>query len=156
MTIINIIAVGKMKAEYLPLLKMYSDRLRPFCKLKITELPEAFVPENPSTADIEKALGQESKGFLPAIKSGNFCTALCVEGKQLTSEAFADIMAKQGGAHLCFFIGSSHGLSDKIKQKSQLQLSLSDMTFPHALARIVLLEQIYRGFMINSNSRYHK
>jgi 23S rRNA (pseudouridine1915-N3)-methyltransferase len=134
---------------------MYSERLRPFCKLKVTELTEAFVPENPSAGDIEKALNAEAKGFLPHIKSGSFSTALCVEGKTLTSEGFASVLS-DNSSHLNFFIGSSHGLSDIVKQKVNLKLSLSSMTMPHSLARVVLLEQIYRGFMINNGGKYHK
>jgi 23S rRNA (pseudouridine1915-N3)-methyltransferase len=149
--------VGKLKSEYEAACAMYEKRLSGHIKLNLKELPEAFLPQNPSPADIKKALDTEGNTMIAfSQKSGGQNVALCVEGKPLSSEAFAKILCQSNGGHVNFFIGSSHGLSENVKKFADLKLSLSQMTLPHALARVFLLEQIYRGVMINAGSKYHK
>jgi 23S rRNA (pseudouridine1915-N3)-methyltransferase len=150
--IINILTVGKLKTEYEAAARMYEKRLSGRIKLTVKELPEAFLPQNPSDADIKKALDTEAKAFAPFLGKG-VAVALCVEGKALSSEDFAEVLTD---GHINFFIGSSHGLAESVKKAADLRLSLSQMTLPHALARVFLLEQIYRGLMIKSGSKYHK
>jgi 23S rRNA (pseudouridine1915-N3)-methyltransferase len=148
--IVNIIAVGKLKPEYESAARMYEKRLSGRIKLAIKEIPEGYLPQNPTEADIKKALDLEAKSFV----SQGTSVALCVEGKQLSSEDFAELLAKNN--HIDFYIGSSHGLAESVKKAANVRLSLSQMTLPHALARVFLLEQIYRGVMINAGSKYHK
>jgi 23S rRNA (pseudouridine1915-N3)-methyltransferase len=150
--IINLLTVGKLKTEYEAAARMYEKRLSGRIKLTVKELPEAFLPQNPSDSDIKKAVDTEAKAFAAFLTKG-MNVALCVEGKPLSSEDFAEVLRN---GHVNFFIGSSHGLAESVKKAADLRLSLSQMTLPHALARVFLLEQIYRGIMINSGSKYHK
>ena len=157
---INIICIGKLKEKYLKDAQdEYSKRLSRFCKLKITELSEAPLSENYSDAEMYAALEKEADAINSALKGSDCIVTLCVEGKQKSSEAFADFMKKnmiEGKSNFAFIIGSSCGLSERIKKASHLKLSFSEMTFPHQLMRIILLEQVYRGFKINANEKYHK
>ena len=130
-----------------------------FCKLNIVEVNEAQLPENYSEAEKEIALCKEGEGIISALKNSDYIIALCVEGKQKTSEEFSQMISKNmvlGKSNFSFVIGGSDGLSDKVKQMSDTRLSFSEMTFPHQLMRVILLEQIYRGFKIMSNEKYHK
>lgn len=157
---INIICIGKLKEAYLrDACSEYSKRLGAFCKLNITELTPYRLPENPSPAQIEAALEEEGKRILALIKNTDAVIAMCIEGRQFSSEelsaAVSDISAKETG-RITFIIGGSFGLSPEVKSRARIKLSMSRMTFPHQLARVMLLEQIYRAFMISSGGKYHK
>ena len=157
---VNIICIGKLKEKYLKDAETeYAKRLSRFCKLKITELSEAPLAENYSDAEKNIALKKEAEMISAALKGADVIVSLCVEGKQKSSEDFADFISKkmiEGKSNFAFVIGSSCGLSETVKKMSHLRLSFSEMTFPHQLMRIILLEQIYRGFKINANEKYHK
>ncbi|MCL2195227.1 MAG: 23S rRNA (pseudouridine(1915)-N(3))-methyltransferase RlmH [Oscillospiraceae bacterium] len=144
MQTIKLIAVGKLKEDYLrAACAEYTKRLSAFCKLEVIEL------EPQRSLELEAKLLQSKLG-----KQASVC-ALCVEGKPLTSEVFAAWLAKQP-SEVDFLIGSSHGLCDSIKARADLRLSMSAMTLPHQLARVVLLEQVYRACSINGGGKYHK
>ena len=156
---ITIITLGKLKEKYLrDAVGEYAKRLSRYCKLDIVELNPVLLPEKPSRSEIDSALEREAEGIEKHIPEGSVVTALCVEGKSIASEQLADFVAgnTNSGKNMCFIIGSSYGLSDSIKQKAKFKLSLSAMTFPHQLFRVMLLEQIYRAFKINEGSTYHK
>lgn len=158
---INLITVGKLKESYLrEAVLEYSKRLSGYCKLSITELAESRLSENPSEKEIQNALLNESKMIDEYInKSSAYNIAMCIEGKQLSSSEFSqkiDDIGISGKSTINFIIGSSYGISQSIKNKSDLKLSMSKMTFPHQLARVILLEQIYRAFQISSGGKYHK
>ena len=157
---INIICVGKLKEDYLRMAcAEYGKRLGAFCKLRVTELTPARLPDNPNDAQIEAALSDESERILAKISPNEAIFALCIEGKELSSESFSKEIEKcavSGFGSLCFVIGGSHGLSPEVKNRAKFRLSMSPMTFPHQLARVMLLEQIYRAFMISSGGKYHK
>ncbi len=156
---ITLITLGKLKEKYLrDAVDEYAKRLSRYCKLDIVELTPITLSENPSQSEIDAALLKEAEGIEKRIPEGSVVTALCVEGKSNTSEQFAEYILKNTnfGKNMCFIIGSSYGLSDVIKQKSDFKLSLSAMTFPHQLFRVMLLEQIYRAFKINEGGTYHK
>ncbi len=155
---INIITVGKLKEEYLrSACAEYSKRLQAFCNLKIIELDEYRLPDRPSDKEIANALENEARGIMK--HASGYIISMCIEGKQIKSEALAEKfndIAVSGNSQISIIIGSSYGLSEKIKSASDLKLSMSQMTFPHQLARIMLLEQVYRSFMILSGKSYHK
>ena len=157
---INIICIGKLKEEYLrSACSEYEKRLGAFCRLKITELTPARLPDNPNPAQISSALSDESERILAKISPNEAVFALCIEGKELSSESFSKEIEKcavSGFGSLCFIIGGSHGLSPEVKSRAKFRLSMSPMTFPHQLMRVILLEQIYRGFMIAADRKYHK
>ena len=157
---ISLICVGRMReTHYISAFAEYEKRLKPYCKLDLIELPEIKLPQNPSQAEIDSGLQKESLEIENSIPSGAYVIALCIEGKQLSSTEFAGLFhkcANDGKSRLCFIIGSSFGLDNCIKKRADFCLSMSEMTFPHHLARVMLAEQIYRGIMINENSKYHK
>ncbi len=157
---VNIVAVGKIKEKYLKdAIDEYSKRLSRFCKLKITEVPDEPMSDRPSDAEKSAILKKEAEKISAVIGTTDVLVTLCVEGKQLPSEKFADFFAQQtvkGASSFTFVIGGSLGLSNEIKAKSKLKLSFSEMTFPHQLMRVILLEQVYRAFKINANESYHK
>lgn len=156
---ITLITLGKLKEKYLrDAVEEYAKRLSRYCKLDIIELSPVTLSDNPSQSEIDTALLKEAETIEKRIPDGSIVTALCVEGKSNTSEQLAEFVEKNTneGKNMCFIIGSSFGLSDTVKQKSNLKLSLSAMTFPHQLFRVMLLEQIYRAFKINEGSTYHK
>ncbi|MBQ9374762.1 MAG: 23S rRNA (pseudouridine(1915)-N(3))-methyltransferase RlmH [Ruminococcus sp.] len=158
---INLITVGKLKEKYWrDACAEYAKRLSAFCKLEIVELNESRLSDNPSQKEIENALSNEAKAMMPYIdKKSTANIAMCIEGKQLSSVELSDktdSFALQGYSTVNFIIGSSFGIADEIKEKCQLRLSMSKMTFPHQLARVMLLEQIYRAFQIQNNTKYHK
>lgn len=156
---ITLITLGKLKEKYLrDAVEEYAKRLSRYCKLDIIELSPVTLSDNPSQSEIDTALLKEAEIIEKRIPDGSVVTALCVEGKSNTSEQLAEFVEKNTneGKNMCFIIGSSFGLSDTVKQKSNLKLSLSAMTFPHQLFRVMLLEQIYRAFKINEGSTYHK
>lgn len=156
---ITFITLGKLKEKYLrDACGEYQKRLSRYCKLDIIELTPIALPEKPSQTEIDSALLREAEMIEKRIPENCTVTALCVEGKQLPSEKFADFVSKNtnSGKNMCFIIGSSYGMSNTVKQKANLKLSLSEMTFPHQLFRVMCLEQIYRAFKINEGSAYHK
>lgn len=157
---IDLIVLGRLKEEYLRAASAeYEKRLGAFCKLNITVLEPVKLPENASNSQIEDALITEGDRILSKIPVSCFTVALCIEGKQLSSEELAQTMEKtavNGISEMAFIIGSSYGLSERVKRIADARLSMSRMTFPHQLARVMLMEQLYRAFSINSNRRYHK
>ena len=157
---VSIICVGKMKEKfYIDAAAEYVKRLSRFCKLEIVELPEDRLPDDPSQAQIDAALAKEAESIRSKLPASCYIIAMCVEGKTRSSEELARLMEEsihQGGSHLVFLIGGSFGLHPSIKALASFKLSMSPMTFPHHLARVMLLEQIYRGYQINTGSKYHK
>ena len=158
--VIKIIAVGKLKEKYLrEAFAEYEKRLSGYCRLDVAELEPEKLSDDPSDKDVEKALEREAEKIIPKIPAGSFVIPLCVEGKQKTSEGFAELIEKESSAGkgvFVFIIGGSYGLSDRIKSMADLRLSMSEMTFPHRLARIMLAEQLFRAFAIMNNRKYHK
>ena len=159
MLTINIICIGKLKESYwIEACKEYQKRLGAFCKFRIMEVEESKLPEKPSQMQIQQALISEGEKILQ-LAANSIVIPLCIEGKQISSTALAEhlsILTVNGVSKINFVIGSSHGLSEIVKNRCSLQLSMSRMTFPHQLARIMLCEQIYRAFQIQHNGRYHK
>ena len=157
---VNIICVGKLKEKYLTdAIKEYSTRLSAFCKFSIVELSEYSLPEKPSQAQIDKALSEEGKEIIKRLSKNSFVVPMCIEGKQLSSEELSEKIsdaAVMGKSAVDFIIGSSFGLAPEVKAKGDMRLSMSKMTFPHQLARVMLSEQIYRAFQISSGGKYHK
>ena len=157
---INIICIGKLKEEYLRgACAEYSKRLGAFCKLNIIELKESRLPENPSASEISAALKNEGESILAKVNQSDYVTALCIEGKPVSSEELSEKIANTGVSGygtVDFIIGGSFGLCAEVKNRADFKLSMSRMTFPHQLARVILLEQIYRSFMISSGGKYHK
>ena len=157
---VSIICVGKMKEKfYIDAAAEYIKRLSRFCKLEIIELPEDRLPEDPSQAQIDAALAKEADAIRSKLPQNAVIIAMCVEGKLRSSEELAGLMADaagRGGSHLVFLIGGSFGLHPSVKALAATKLSMSPMTFPHHLARVMLLEQIYRGYQIDAGSKYHK
>lgn len=159
MMTVSLICVGKLKEKYWrDACAEYEKRLSAFCRFQIVELPESRLPDTPSEAQKEAALEEEGKRILTAAGNAHLI-ALCIEGKEQSSERLASTVQElsiRGVSSLAFCIGSSFGLSPRVKQAAQLRLSFSPMTFPHQLARVMLCEQIYRVFQINTNGKYHK
>lgn len=156
---ITVIALASLKEKYLKeAADEYIKRLGAFCNLKIIELDPVRLPEKPSYAEISAALSREAELIAKKIPAGDFVVPLCIEGKQLSSEEFAEMLEEKVniGRGVTFIIGSSCGLSDDIKRRADLKLSFSKMTFPHKLFRVMLLEQLYRAFKICSGGAYHK
>ncbi|MBQ2390425.1 MAG: 23S rRNA (pseudouridine(1915)-N(3))-methyltransferase RlmH [Clostridia bacterium] len=156
---VTIIAVGSLKEKYLrDAMAEYSKRLSAFCKFNVIEIAPVRIPESPSQGEISSALQKEGAAILSKIPRGAQTVAMCIEGKQQSSERLAQTISNNAGnfGSIVFIIGGSHGLCDEVKKKSNIRLSMSEMTFPHQLARVMLTEQIYRAFMINSNNKYHK
>jgi 23S rRNA (pseudouridine1915-N3)-methyltransferase len=157
---IRLICVGKLKERfYSEAVAEYSKRLGAFCRLELIELPEERLSENPSVSEIETALSREAEQIEKKLLKDGSLVCLCVEGGQMGSEAFAGLLTRtenSGRPRISFVIGGSFGLSQKLKERANLRLSMSKMTFPHHLARVMLLEQIYRGFQIKEGSKYHK
>lgn len=157
---ITVLCVGKLKEKfYADACAEYQKRLTRCCKLELIELPEQRLPENPSEAEIEAALGREADAILEKLPRVGTVVALCLEGRTMPSEQLADTLAHyaaQGVSQVTFLIGGSFGLAERVKRKADLRLSMSPMTFPHHLARVMLLEQIYRAYQIQGGTRYHK
>ena len=157
---VTIICTGKLKEKfYLDAAAEYAKRLSRFCTLTILELPEERLPESPSPAQIKAALAREADAVRAKLPAGCLLIAMCVEGQERSSEALARYLAEaaaRGAGHIVFLIGSSYGMHPSLKQQADLRLSMSPMTFPHHLLRVMLLEQIYRAYQINAGSKYHK
>ena len=156
---ITVICVGKLKEKfYAQAAAEYAKRLGRYCKLELIELPEQRLPENPSPAEIERALAREAEAVRAKLPPSAALAALCIEGTLHSSEAFSRLLDGPGGGEkgLVFLIGSSFGLAPALKQAAWVRLSMSPMSFPHHLARVMLLEQIYRGFQIREGGKYPK
>lgn len=157
---IALIAMGKLKEKfYISAAQEYAKRLSGYCRFTLLELPEYRLPENPSPAEIAAGLEKEAEDILPRIPRGAWFCVLTPEGKVISSEAFAEKLASvklSGKSSACFLIGSSFGIAPRVKQKADFKLSMGPMTFPHHLARIMVLEQLYRVETIQAGSRYHK
>ncbi len=157
---ITIISVGKIKEKYLKnAIKEYDKRLSRYCKLAHIEISDEKAPENLSEIEMENIKNKEGEGILKHIKDGTYVIALDIQGEMLSSEKFAeklDKLALQGKSTIVFIIGGSLGLSEEVIKKAHMKLSFSPMTFPHQLMKVILLEQIYRGFRINRGEPYHK
>jgi len=157
---ISVICVGKIKEKYLAEgIKEYSKRLSRYCKLEITELPDEQTPDGASPALEAQIKEREGQRILKAIKADSYVIALAIEGQKLTSEKFArtiENLAVQGKSHITFVIGGSLGLAPEVLRRADYLLSFSDMTFPHQLMRVILLEQVYRCYRIIHHEPYHK
>ncbi len=157
---ITLLCVGKLKEKfYAEAAAEYVKRLSRYCKLDIVELPEERLPEGPSPAQIDAALAKEAEAIRGKLPPSCTLAALCVEGRERSSEDLAELMARwanRGESRVVFLIGGSHGLHESVKAEAAEKLSMSPMTFPHHLARVMLLEQIYRAYQINAGTRYHK
>ena len=158
---VRILCVGKLKERfYLDAAQEYAKRLSPYCRLTVQELSEQRLLPSPSRAQIDAALAQEGQTIASHIPAGAFVVALCVEGALRSSPQLAELVLRrqQDGEHkhLVFLIGGSYGLDEGVKSRADVRLSMSPMTFPHHLARVMLLEQLYRAFKINEGSAYHK
>lgn len=157
---IKVICIGKLKEDYWrAAVAEYSKRLSRYCTLQIDELKEERLPDNASEAQEEKVKEAEGSAILRHIKQGAYAIALDVRGKAMSSEELArklEELPGQGKSDVVFLIGGSLGLSAEVLQRADLRLSFSAMTFPHQMMRVILLEQIYRGFKINKNETYHK
>ena len=155
---IDIIAVGKIKEKFFKdALEEYSKRLSQFVKLTITEIPDEKIPDGAGEKVIEKIKDTEGEKILSKIKAG-FVVSMCIEGKGFSSEEIASFLEKtaNSASRITFIIGGSLGLSDKVKARSDMHMSFGKITLPHQLMRVVLAEQIYRGYKIINNQSYHK
>lgn len=157
---ITIITVGKLKERYFrEAVEEYSTRLSKYCKLDIIEVPDEKAPENLSPAQELMVIQKEGKGILKYLKEDTYTIALAIQGRQLSSVGLADFindLGIKGRSNIAFVIGGSLGLSDEVLKRVDFKLSFSPMTFPHQLMRVILLEQIYRGFRIIKDEPYHK
>ena len=157
---IKLICVGKLRERfYIDAINEYARRLSAYCKFECVELNETKLGDKPSDKEIENALGRESADIEKAIPKDAYVIAMCVGAKQLKSEELAqkiNSLALSGRGKICFIIGGSFGMAESVKQRADMRLGMSEMTFPHHLARVMLTEQIYRSFKIIEGSRYHK
>ena len=157
---VTVLCVGKLKEPfYMQAVSEYQKRLSRHCKLEIVELTEQKLGDDPSDAEIEQSLLKEASLIEEKLPKGGALIAMCVEGVALSSVQLSQKMqqfASRGASQLTFLIGSSFGLHPSIKQKADFRLSMSPMTFPHHLFRVMLLEQIYRAYQIESGTKYHK
>lgn len=157
---INFIAMGKLKESwYREACAEYLKRLGAYVAPKVSEPAPVDLPHKPSPAQIEAALRQEAVKIREQIKPGSFTVAMCIEGRTLSSEQLAqklETAAGQGFSTVNFLVGSSFGLDKELKKQADLRLSMSPMTFPHSLARVMLMEQVYRAYSIINNGKYHK
>lgn len=155
---IHLITVGRLKEQWLrDAYAEYEKRLSRYCRLTLTELPEARLSESPADAEIAAALAQEGKAILNACRGK--IIAMCIEGKLRSSEEFAamlDQTALSGDSTVSFVIGSSFGLAPEVKSRADMRFSMSPMTFTHQIARVLLMEQLYRAFQISTGGKYHK
>lgn len=157
---ITLITMGKLKEKfYLSAAAEYEKRLKAYCRFQILELPEFRLPENPTPAEIAAGLEREAEIIFSKIPKGAWFCVLTPEGKIISSEALAEKIKDvklSGKSSACFLIGSSFGMSPRVKAAANFQLSMGPMTFPHHLARIMVLEQLYRAEAIQAGSKYHK
>lgn len=155
---LNLIVIGKLKEEYLRCAcAEYIKRLRRYCTFELHELDECRLSDSPSEKEVAYALKKEASVIKKYVKG--MIVPMCIEGKQLSSPELSTEVTSagvHGYSTITFIIGSSYGLDDEIKSLGHLKLSMSKMTFPHQLARVMLLEQIYRAFQIAEGGKYHK
>lgn len=157
---ITLITMGKLKEKfYISAASEYSKRLSGYSRFNLIELPETRLPDDPSPAEIAAGLEKEAELIFTKIPKGAWFCVFTPEGKVISSEAFADKLKEvklSGKSSACFLIGSSFGISPRVKAKADFKLSMGPMTFPHHLARIMVLEQLYRAEAIQAGSKYHK
>ncbi len=158
---INVICIGKIKEKYFTdAIAEYAKRLTAFCRFNIIELSEERIKSNtPNNAQIDEVISAEGRRILQKTSPSDHVIALCIEGKLVSSEELAGVLdsaAVSGKSTVDFIIGGSYGLSTDVKERADLRLSMSRMTFPHQMARVILSEQIYRAFEISSGGKYHK
>ena len=157
---ITLLCVGKLKEPfYTQAAAEYAKRLSAYCKLSLVELPEERLPKDPSQAQIDAALAREAAAIRSRLPASSSVVALCVEGRQRSSEELAALLetwAQNSSKRLVFLIGGSHGLDSALTDSAWVRLSMSPMTFTHHLARVMVLEQIYRAYQINAGTKYHK
>lgn len=157
---IRLICVGKLGERFWKdAVREYEKRLAGYCKLEIVELPEQRLPDRPSEGQLQAALAKESALIRDKIPQGAAVVAMCIEGRSMSSEGLADTLGEMmlgGVSRVAILIGGSCGLDAAIKREARLRLSMSPMTFPHHLARVMVLEQVYRALSIQAGSKYHK
>ena len=157
---LTVLCVGKLKERFWrDACDEYIKRLSAFCRAEVVEVEEERAPSDPSPAQLSQVVAAEGKRLLSKIPTDAAVIALCIEGKELSSPQLADaleVLAVGGVNRAVLVIGGSWGLSDEVKQRARLRLSMSPMTFPHQLARVMVLEQLYRAAQIQSGGRYHK
>lgn len=157
---ITVISVGRLKESFFKAAEdEYVKRLKGLCDLKIIEINQEVLPQHPPASRIEAALETEAQNIISKIPKNSQVIPLCIEGKNCSSEELAEMVEKNaffGSGSMTFIIGGSYGLSKTVKEMGSIKLSMSKMTFPHRLARIMLLEQIYRAYKILSGAEYHK
>lgn len=158
---INIICIGKIKEKYFTdAIAEYAKRLTAFCKFNIVELSEERIKSNtPNQSQIDEVISSEGKRIMQKISPSDYVVAMCIEGKLMSSEELSKLIdnaSVSGKSTVDFIIGGSYGLDESVKKRSDVRLSMSKMTFPHQMARMLLSEQIYRAFEISSNGKYHK
>ncbi len=157
---VTVLCVGKLKEKfYIEAAAEYVKRLQRHCKLELIELPEYRLPDSPSPAEVRRALETEASAIREKLPRGGALVAMCIEGKTCSSEALArrlEDFAVSGKTQVSFLIGGSVGLDESLKAQADWKLSMSPMTFPHHMARIMLLEQIYRAYQIQQGTKYHK
>ena len=157
---IYLVCVGRLKERfYQDACAEYLKRLSPYCKLTLLELPEERLPQSPSQGQIDAALEKEGQAIRSKLPPNTSLVCLCVEGRLRSSEELASLVQTwehNSAKHLAFVIGGSFGLAESLKAEAWVRLSMSPMTFPHHVARVMVLEQLYRAFKINEGSNYHK
>ena len=156
---IKIYAIGKIKDFYKSGVDEYVKRLSAYSKVEIIEVKDESISDKPNDSEITKAKNNEGKRVISLLKSNEYLIALDLGKKEYTSEEFASFLNEKlvsNGSNISFVIGGSYGLSDELKKRANTSITLSKLTFPHQLARLVLLEQIYRAFKIINNETYHK
>lgn len=160
MLAIKIICVGKLKEKFLTqAIEEYVKRLKAMCKCEIIELAEYKITDNPSNSEILRCKSKETETIMKKISEKDYVIAMCIEGEQLSSEDFAqkiEELTVNGVSTIAFIIGGSYGICDTVKNRANFKMSISKMTFPHQLFRVLLIEQIYRGFSIINKTKYHK
>lgn len=157
---VTLLCVGNLKEKYFKdACAEYSKRLSAFCRFNIVEIGEEKIPDKPSKADIDNTLKKEGERIIAKLPKGAMIFSMCIEGTLISSEQLAEKIQTaglEGRSELAFIIGGSWGISEEVKRVSNARISMSKMTFPHQLARVLLCEQLYRAFQINSNGKYHK
>ena len=157
---ITLITMGKLKEKfYISAAQEYAKRLGGYCRFTLLELPESRLPENPSPAEIAAGLEKEAEAILPRVTKASWFCVFTPEGRELSSENFARKLKEvklSGKSSAVFLIGSSFGMAPRVKERADFRLSMGPMTFPHHLARIMVLEQLYRAEAIQAGSKYHK
>lgn len=158
---INIICIGKIKEKYFTdAISEYAKRLSLFCKFSVVELSEERIKSNtPNQSQINEVIAAEGKRIMQKISPSDCVVAMCIEGKLMSSEELSKLIdnaSVSGKSTIDFIIGGSYGLDESVKKRADVRLSMSRMTFPHQMARMILSEQIYRAYEISTNGKYHK